>query len=88
MSIVRFDPFREMAALQERVNRAFGASKPQRKVGERTAQAATAETAAAEPPIVSPSLAPAAPRTPPPSNAPRGRAGLFARLTEIVFGGR
>jgi HSP20 family protein len=24
MSIVRFDPFREMAALQERVNRAFG----------------------------------------------------------------
>ena len=24
MNIVRFDPFREMAALQERVNRAFG----------------------------------------------------------------
>ena len=24
MNIVRFDPFREMSALQERVNRAFG----------------------------------------------------------------
>ncbi len=28
MNIVRFDPFRDLAALQERVNRAFGAYRP------------------------------------------------------------
>ena len=28
MTIVRFDPFRELAALQDRMNRVFGDAKP------------------------------------------------------------